>query len=333
MRCLRWLWFLVLALAAGCGQASARRVVVYCALDREFAEPILERFKQTSGLNVVVRWDTEANKSVGLYEDLLREADQPRCDVHWNNEILATIRLQKNGLLLPYASPAATPFPEQFKARDHTWTAFAARARVFLINKQRLPDPATWPKSLEEVARRGDLSFTLAKPQFGTTASHVACLLQAWGADRTRDLLESLQRRGVTLMPGNKQVAVAVGQGKFAIGLTDTDDALAEVEQGKPVAVVFPEPALFLPNTVAIIKNGPNPEGAKKLVDYLLSPEVEKRLAESAGRQIPLNPEVKANLPAEIRTPAQLQLLHADFEKAADLWSPAQKLAARAFGL
>ena len=82
---------LCLALLAGCSRPS-NRVVVYCALDREFSDPILEDFVQASGLEVVKRYDTEANKAIGLYEDLVREADRPRCDVHWNNEIIATIR-------------------------------------------------------------------------------------------------------------------------------------------------------------------------------------------------------------------------------------------------
>src|SRR6266446_4804900 len=75
--------------AAGCGGSAKNRVVVYCAHDREFAEEILEDFHRASGLEVVPRYDTEANKAVGLYEDLIREAGRPRCDVHWNNEILA----------------------------------------------------------------------------------------------------------------------------------------------------------------------------------------------------------------------------------------------------
>src|ERR1019366_2421809 len=69
---------------------QSSRVVVYCAHDREFANDILKQFAQESGLAVDISYDTEANKSVGLYDNLVREASQPRCDVHWNNEILAT---------------------------------------------------------------------------------------------------------------------------------------------------------------------------------------------------------------------------------------------------
>src|SRR5881392_1994883 len=97
--------FVISFLIAGCGPSHKNRVVVYCAHDREFAEPILHDFAKETGLEVVPRWDTEANKSVGLYEDLVRERDRPRCDVHWNNEILATIRLERQGILQAYQSP------------------------------------------------------------------------------------------------------------------------------------------------------------------------------------------------------------------------------------
>ena len=85
---------------------------------------------------------------------------------------------------------------------------------------------------------------------------------------------------------------------------------------------------LFLPNTVAVIKGSPNPDGARKLVDYLLSAESEKRLAESESHQIPLNPQVKAALPKEIERPRDaggtVKSMQVDFGKATDLWDEVQ---------
>src|SRR5262245_2438904 len=98
-------------LAAGCGQ-SGSRVTLYCALDREFAEEVFGEFTKQSNLTVTPHFDTEANKSVSLALELERDARRPRCDVHWNNEILWTIYLQKKGLLEPYASPSAKPYPD-----------------------------------------------------------------------------------------------------------------------------------------------------------------------------------------------------------------------------
>ena len=36
-------------------------------------------------------------------------------------------------------------------------------------------------------------------------------------------------------------VAEGVAQGQFAVGITDTDDAIAEVRAGRPVVIVFPD--------------------------------------------------------------------------------------------
>jgi iron(III) transport system substrate-binding protein len=335
-----------LVLAAGlcgCGSGSAdpkSRVVLYCAQDREFAEDILKDFTRRTGLEVLPRYDTEANKSVSLYEELVREAKRPRCDVHWNNEILATIRLQRLGLLEPYASPSARPYPDPLKAKDHTWHAFAGRARVLVIDTRQVA-PADRPHSLLDLTQprwRGRVA--LAKPQFGTTATQAACLFQAWGPDKAKQFYRGLRDNGVQIVPGNKQVAEGVGQGRFAAGLTDTDDAIAEVDARRPVDVLYPDRdappdsplgTLFIPNTVAILRGCPNPEGARRLAHYLLSAEVEAKLARSASRQIPLNPEVRVELPPQIQTPRTVRPLPVDFERAADLWDEAQSFLSAEF--
>jgi len=344
-----WLFFLFCLFLVGCGQSSKNRVVVYCAHDHEFAEPILQDFTKETGIEVVPRWDTEANKSVGLYEDLVREKDQPRCDVHWNNEILVTIRLQRQGILTPYKSPAAQVFPAPFKAKDGTWTGFAARARILLINTTVLPNKEDWPTSILDCTNpkwRG--KFAMARPQFGTTATQAAYLFQALGSDKAKDFYKKVKDNEVILVPGNKQVAMAVGKGQAYFGLTDTDDGFAEIDDGNPVAVVFPDPlqtnylpgiqndketiaTLFIPNTLALIKGCPNPERGKKLIDYLLKPEVESKLAKSASRQIPLNPAVKA--PGINVTIPNWDIYGSivDFEKIADRWDESQLFLAKEF--
>jgi iron(III) transport system substrate-binding protein len=178
----------------------------------------------------------------------------------------------------------------------------------------------------------------MAKPQFGTTATQAACLFEVLGPEAAKKLYLGLRDNGVSIVAGNKQVAEGVAQGRFAVGTTDTDDAIIEVKAGRPVAIVFPDRdghkdhprmgTLFIPNTLAVVKGSPNPDGARKLVDFLLSPAVEKRLAESSSHQIPLNPAVKADLPKEIERPKDaggtVQAMAVDFGKAADLWDEAQ---------
>jgi iron(III) transport system substrate-binding protein len=133
----------------------------------------------------------------------------------------------------------------------------------------------------------------------------------------------------VQILSGNKQVALAVAGGRAAFGLTDTDDALAEIEKGMPVVIVYPDQqpnglgTLFIPNTLAIIRGCPHPAAARQLVDYLLSPEVEATLAAGPSAQIPLNPAVAAA--DRVKTPKTIHPMKVDFEAAAEQWDAAAK--------
>ena len=93
--------------AAGC-QRSESRVVVYCAQDQDYAEGVFADFEKQAGLSVAPKFDTEANKSVSLVAELEQEAGRPRADVHWNNEILGTIRAARSALAQMTAESAAT---------------------------------------------------------------------------------------------------------------------------------------------------------------------------------------------------------------------------------
>jgi iron(III) transport system substrate-binding protein len=323
---------LVILAVAGCSKPEAR-VVVYCAQDQEFAEGVFADFTKDTQVAVAPKFDTEANKSVSLAAELEQEAGRPRCDVHWNNEILGTIRLARRGVYEPYSSPAASPYPGWTKGES--WQAFAGRARVLIVNTNLVPEADRPTSLLDMTAPKWKGKVAMAKPQFGTTATQAACLFEVLGPDAAKAFYRGLKANDVKLVPGNKQAATSVSAGDCAVGLTDTDDALIEFNGGKPVAIVFPDRAghptnprmgtLYIPNTVALVKGSPNPDAAKKLIDYLLRPETEARLAAGGGFQIPLNPNVKAELPKVLLTPSQAKVMDVDWDKAADQWDAAQE--------
>ena len=301
-------------------------VVVYTALDEEFSGPIFARFTAQTGIRVLAKFDTESTKSVGLTQALLAERARPRCDVFWNNEIVNTLRLDRAGLLGEYASPAAADFPTQFRDEANHWFGFAARARVFLVNTE-LVEAQSRPKSITDLCDpQWKDRVGIAKPLAGTTASHAACLFAVWGQERAEQFFRRLKAI-VRIMGGNKQVAQAVGRGELAWGLTDTDDALVEIEMGSPVVIVYPDQGadelgtLFIPNTVAIIRGAPHRESAEKLVDFLLSAEVEEALAAGPSGQIPLRPGVKKS--DRVESPATVRAMDVDFSQAAEAWNAA----------
>ncbi len=235
----------------GCPHSSEPRVVVYCAQDEDFAKGLFAEFTQKNGIDIAPKYDTEAKKSVTHYTEIISEKARPRCDVFWNNEILSTIRLQRQGLLDPYDSPAATPFAKTDKADDHTWCAFATRARVLVVNTKLLPKEEDRPHSLLDLAKpKWKDKVVMAQPQYGTTATQAACLFEILGSDKAKEYYRALKANGVALSPGNKQAAEWAGKGKMplarspAVGITDTDDAMEEIHVNLDVVVISSRPRI-----------------------------------------------------------------------------------------
>ncbi len=314
----------VCAAASGCWSRSDREVIVYSALDSEFSEPIFEDFTRATGIAVRAKFDTEATKTVGLANAILAERERPRCDVFWNNEILNTLRLQKEGLLEAYACPRRDEYPSMYRSPKGLWYGFAARARVLVVNTKAIAEGER-PTSIRDLAEakwRGKTA--MAKPLFGTTATHAACLFAYWGDEKAKEYYRSLKKNEVQVLSGNKQVALAVAAGEAVFGITDTDDAIGEQEKGAPLVIVYPDQGedgmgtLFIPNTVAIVAGAAHGEAARQLVDYVLSPEVEAKLAAGPSAQIPLNREVQTK--ARVATPETVKAMQVRFEAAADKW-------------
>ena len=321
-------------LSQGCASRSddaqgKPEVVVYTAHDSVFSEPIFDEFQQSTGIAVLPKFDVESTKTVGLVNAIMAESDRPRCDVFWNNEILNSLRLEEQGLLESYASPAAESYPAAFKDAEGKWHGFAARARIILCNTKLVPEGER-PDSIYDLAdAKWKGKTAIAKPLFGTTATHAACLFAALGDEKAKEYFQSLKTNDVQILAGNKQVAEAVANGGAAFGLTDTDDALQMIEQGLPVAIIYPDQevgglgTLFIPNTVSIIKGCAHPAEARKLVDYLLSVDVETALAQGPAGQIPLNPKV--DVETKVETPKTIKPMDVEFDAAAEKWDAAAK--------
>jgi len=314
---------------SGCWSSTTAEVVVYTAQDDEFAEPIFAEFTKATGVAVRPKYDTESTKTVGLAEAIRAERARPRCDVFWNNELINTLRLEREGLLDVYRPAIAQSYPPQYRSPDGTWYGFAARARVLVVNRERLAGKER-PRSILDLANprwRGRAG--MAKPLFGTTASHVACLFAFWGDDKAREFFRRLKENRVEILSGNKQVALAVAAGRLDFGVTDTDDAHVEITKGAALEIVYPDQGpgemgtLFIPNTVAVIRGGPHPEAARRLVADLLSPRVEDALARCPSAQIPLGAGATAVPP--VATPQTVRPMAVDFRAAADKWPAAAR--------
>jgi iron(III) transport system substrate-binding protein len=237
---------------------------------------------------------------------LIAEKNNPQADVYWANEPIRAEVLRQQHIAAPYLSPNAEGIPATFRDSQGYWTGFAARARVLIVHKDENPKP-TSVCSYSDPHWRG--RTVIANPLFGTTTDQFAALFVLLGDARARAFLQGLRENDIKLSPSNGDSADLVARGQFAFSLVDSDDVVNRMNQHEPVTMVYPDQGgdeigcLIVPNAAVLIAGSAHQGAGKKLIDYLLSKETERKLALSDAAQIPLHPDVA--------TPPQLQPVEA----------------------
>jgi iron(III) transport system substrate-binding protein len=304
----------------GSANATTPEVTVYVSTDRVFSEPVLRAYEQKTGVKVNAVYDTEETKSTGLANRLLAEKNNPQADVFWSNEPVRTLVLKKRGVLAPYKSPNADGIPATFRDAEGYWTGFSARSRVIAYNTN-VVKPDEVPKSIIDLANpKWKAQVAMADPRFGSTSFHVAAIYAELGDERADEFFRKLKANDVKIVSSNSVVRDMVARGEVKLGLTDTDDVNVALEDKQPVAMVFPDRegmgVPVMPNMVSLIAKAPHPEAGKKLIDYLLSAEVERSLAQSEAVQIPLREGVEG--PKNLPPISSFKPMTLDYGRAAD---------------
>ena len=290
-------WLIGVLLLAGCSPGGDS-VTVYTSQDQVYAEPILQRFEQETGIRVRAVYDSEAVKTVGLVNRLIAEKNHPRCDLFWNNEAFRTHQLAARGVL-------ATDLPiESFGVRTRQWVW-----NTNLLGRAELPPSLT---ALTNVQWRGKV--VIALPLFGSTATHFQVLRQRWGAAKWQAWCRALSANGVMTVDGNSVVVQLVGRGEVALGLTDSDDVRAGLRNGLPIArQPLGRDALAIRNTLAHIRGAPSPGLAKRLARFLQSAKVYSALVEAGA--------IDSDQPAAADTIAWPELIEVSGQAVSELTS------------
>src|SRR6266446_5175132 len=307
---------LVAAVIAGLLGCSSKEqdVVVYVSEDQVFSEPILRDFERDTGIRVRAVYDTEEAKSTGVMNRLLAEKNNPQADVYWANEPIRADVLRQQGISAPFRPVNAQPIPDQFKDSQGYWTGFSARARLLVVNKSAKSKPSSVLAYVDPKMRG---KAVIANPLFGTTTAQMAALFSLWGDEKGKQFLAGLKANNVKLSTSNGESADFVGSGEFEFALVDSDDAVDRMRHGKPIEIVYPDQGegeagvLIIPNAAVLIRGGPNADNGKKLIEYLVSKETERKLAFADCAQIPLNPGVPT--PKEIKPIGQIKTMKVNY--------------------
>mgnify|MGYP001237962396 CR=1 FL=1 len=240
-----------------------------------------ERFEKETGIRVEAIYDTEASKTVGLAERLRAEKARPRCDVHWSNEPLRSVRLANEGIYRSLPEGFAPGIAAKWRDPQNRWCGFAGRVRALALDPQS-PAGTKPPTSVRDlVDEQWRDKVALADPRLGTTGTHMAILKWAWGEADFTAWLQGLKENGIRIAASNSATRDRVITGEVWIGLTDTDDIEVVRRRGIDLVEGFTEEdgVILLPNVVGLIEGSPHPDEAEALARWLLvaSPGVPTR--------------------------------------------------------
>lgn len=302
--------FLAAALTslAGCGGGGDPDLVVYSGRSEPLLKPFLEDFAEETGLDVQVRFADTAD----LVGTLLEEGEDTRADVFVAQDAAALERLDDEGLLQPYDGVRATP--ARYRSPDDTWTGLSGRARVVIV-----PGGGERPESVFDLAEP-EWRGRVAAPATSNVSFRdwVSAIRIVRGDDFARDYLEGLKRNGLEILASHGEVRAAVGRGEFDAGLVNHYYVELEKRDGSDVEAVYTdqEPGGFgvLLNvaSIGITASAEHRDAARRLVDHLLQPEVQRRFAE-ANFEYPLLPGLRSA--AGVRPLDEIRLTEVDFEQ------------------
>ncbi len=279
--------------ASACGGSDKNEVVVYSGREENLIKPILDDFQRDTGIDV----RTKYGETEGLTATILEEGDNSRADVFIAQDAGAVSRLAGENRLEPYLSPNVRRIPLRFRARDGSWTGVSGRSRVLIVNTEELPVSQA-PTSIFELTDP-KWKGKLVGPDI-TNASFlgwVTAMRIKRGDDFTRRYLEGLKQNKYETLKSNDDAAVAVGRGEFPIGLVNHYYVAIHSKEGAPVAAVYTDQqpggygTIINAASAAIVRGADHQKQARRLIDYLLQSDVQRKFA-SGEMEYPLLPGI-----------------------------------------
>ena len=125
--------------SSGKPAAETNRLVIYSGRKESLVEPIIDQFRQASGIDVQVRYGGTAE----LAGVLLEEGANSPADVYYAQDPGGLGAVQAAGLLAQLSDTTLAAVPERFASPVGEWVGISGRARTVVYNTEAIADPAT----------------------------------------------------------------------------------------------------------------------------------------------------------------------------------------------
>jgi len=277
------------------------KVVVYGTIVPQVMTLIQKGFETKYGVNIEY-WRGDATKVI---DRVLTEwrSGKPGFDVVIGAR--GPLSLGKaEGVYAKFAPSSAANFPAKFRDKDGQLTAWRITPVGILTNTD-LVKPADMPKSWDDLLDpKWQGKISMPDPSRHASTATFLWNLQKIKGDKWLDFVRALAKQQPLLVESYSSVPNAIVRGEASLGIS----YIQYVPQTKgPIGFAPIEQAFADPSDSAISAKAANPNAARFLVDYLCSPEGQKKVAET--HEFVLSAGVYPAIKGADRIMANLQLL------------------------
>jgi len=299
------------ALLTGPGRAEAeQKLVVYSANDSTLNDLVFAAFAKETGVEV----EPVSTGSGVLVKRLQAEKGRPQADIIWG---ISRALLETNkAYFAPYKTEEAAAVPTEFRDPEGLWTGTNVHLLVITQNTKAMPageGPKIWSDLLDP-KYKGKIAFT-DPANSGSAYSNATMLIEHWGGgDAGWAKLKALFANAKIL---NRSTLVfqGVGNGEYPLGMSLEYAGPLWASNGAPVATIYPsDGTLALMEGVAVVRGAPNPEGAKRFVDYVTRKDVREMILKATFRRPARQDLDLSKLPGGMPALSSLKILPYDEE-------------------
>ena len=274
--------FLVSAvfLSACGGSSDEGSLTVYSGRSDTLVAPLIERFKEETGIDISVKYAGTPQ----LAATLLEEGDNTPADVFYAQDPggLGAV----SGLLTTLDEEVLTMVPQWAVSSTGVWVGVSGRARTVVYNTERLT-PDDLPGDLTgftDPKWKGRIGWAPTNASFQTM---ITAMRAIWGEDKTVQWLKDIQANDPKVYPKNTPIVSAAAAGEIDVGFVNhyyLHRFLAE--QGESFGARNYHPAgggpgaIVMVSGVGILEASDNKDNAQKFIDFLLSEESQRYFVE-----------------------------------------------------
>ncbi|MEV5897496.1 ABC transporter substrate-binding protein [Nonomuraea fuscirosea] len=297
---------LMVLAAAGCSgsgsgeqQAEANTIVVstFPFGVKEFEQAVITPFTQQTGIKVELDTGSNADR----LSKLKLAKGEPEADVVLISDYFAALG-QKDGLFQKVDVPNIKQLAPFATEGGYEGPAYTHQLNGIIYNTEQLDQKqaADW-NLFADAAHKGKVAL----PDISVTAGQlmISGVGETYGKgpydiDTSLRTLAGWAPNVLQFYTSSTEVTNLLTQGEIVAADALSGFATKLVSSGEPIAWTAPAKGRYMATNRAMIPKGArNPEGAAKLIDYMLSAEAQSAMAKTVG-DLPTNP--KADIPPEI---------------------------------